>query len=978
MKEPYISPTEWDAKLREAGFAGVESVVLDGEAPHHLNANMIARPATETVYPKALTLLIDAGGPGPLAQATQNLLESHGCRVDRCMWGKQVVPPDQDIISFIDVERHTGPLLCAIGGDDLAQFLKLVDSVPQSVILWLTKAAQINCQDPHQAQILGMARTIRAELAVDIATMELEHPGEKAALAVVDVMGNLMAQTARQRAAAGDEDIDVDMEYAWVDGAVHLSRFHWFPVTKALADASRPSGAEAKRLVVGQRGILESLHWRGQGFKELGPMEVRVQMTTIGMNFRELVLALGVITESAEEPDGSINAFGFEGTGRVAEVGTAVQHLQVGDRVMTLGSRTPGFATRIQQHADNCIRIPPGLGDDEAASMPAAYFTVLHCLVDKANLRREQSVLVHSAAGGVGIAAIHVARWLGAEIYATAGSEAKADFLVRELGVARERIFSSRDASFADIIMQTTAGVGVDVVLNSLAGELLHASWRCVGPNGIMVEIGKRDVFGHGQLAMVHFQDNRTFTCVDASKLMQHPPTARRLLRQMVQLYEKGCISPIRPLSIFDAANVGEAYRYMQQGQHVGKVVVKFSETDADLLPIAQSVPDPSFRAEVSYLLVGGTGGLGQAVASWMVQHGARSLIFLSPLAGRSAAHDEFFAELQEAGCAVQCFAGDVADPALVRTAIDQARLPIAGVMQMSMVLRDVGIMDMDVSLWTAAVRPKIEGTWNLHHQLPADLDFFVLFSSMAGLFGYFGQANYSSANTFLDAFVQYRHALGLVASVVDIGPVDDVGFVARTSGSLANIVEHAYLVGEQDFLNVLQLAVTPRLAQKCERQATYCNPKQLGLIPACKLSITDPSNTTIWKRDARMAIYRNISQVATAAGESEASDPVRAFMSSLLADPGKLDDPESPELLTLAIGARVSAFVMKDADQLDTAQTLAAAGVDSLVAIELRNWWKLRLGVDVSVLELLNGGSIRQLGDLAIRHLKAKHCTKS
>lgn len=326
----------------------------------------------------------------------------------------------------------------------------------------------------------------------------------------------------------------------------------------------------------------------------------------------------------------------------------------------------------------------------------------------------------------------------------------------------------------------------------------------------------------------------------------------------------------------------------------------------------------------------------------------------------------------------MQCYNGDVLDPELIRTVVERARQPIAGVFQMAMVLRDVGVMNMDAASWAEAVRPKIGGTWNLHHNLRGNLDFFVLFSSMSGLLGYFGQSNYASANTFLDAFVQYRHAHGQAASVLDIGPMGDVGYLARTSETLSSVTTHLSVLSEQDFLDALQLAVAPQ-PERCsyQQQSSYSNPSQIGMVPRSALSIADPLNTTPWKRDARMAIYRNIEKVSTTTESREGSDTVRAFIGSLVADPSKLEDQASSGLLARAIGVRVFKFLMKDDQDIELSQNLAAIGVDSLVAIELRNWWKQSFGVEVSVLELMNSGSLKQLGELAVGRLGAKYGAK-
>lgn len=480
VDQPYMDPEEWDTRLRAAGFDGTSSVSFDNERAYCVNASMIAQPAIQITYPKRLTLLTVSLELGPLARATKTSLQEQGYELDHCVWRQNAPPPDQDLISFVDIEGNTNPLLQDLGEDDLNFLLQIIEEISQSTLLWLTKPAQIGCIDPYNAQILGFARTVRAELAVDFATMEMEHTGNGAASAVVGVFQKL------HRARNVHSDLDPDMEYAWVDGAIQLSRFHWFQVDKALANTV-PS-PEAKRLVVGKRGMLQSLHWREQTFPASQPGDVRIRTCSIGMNFKSIMGAMGLINFASENiggRSGGVEAWGSESAGYVTAVGSGVKHLKVGDRVMCLGCASPGFATEIQTSALQCVKIPDSLSYEEAATMPVVYFTALYSLVEKANLQSGQSLLIHSAAGGLGIAAIHVARWLGAEIYVTAGTEKKVDFLVTELGVPRERIFNSRDDSFARDIMRVTNGAGVDVVLNSLSGDLLHASWECVAEFGM-------------------------------------------------------------------------------------------------------------------------------------------------------------------------------------------------------------------------------------------------------------------------------------------------------------------------------------------------------------------------------------------------------------------------------------------------------------------------------------------------------------
>lgn len=529
--------------------------------------------------------------------------------------------------------------------------------------------------------------------------------------------------------------------------------------------------------------------------------------------------------------------------------------------------------------------------------------------------------------------------------------------------------------------MEATDGVGVDLVLNSLSGELLSTSWKCVAPYGAMVEIGKRDMVGRGQLALAPFEDNRTFLGGDLVGLMvTHKSTVARLMKLTLEQYLEGNFKPITPITTFEAENVGEAFRLMQTGSHIGKIVVKFPKDDT--LPSASRAPVPEFRGDVSYLLTGGLGGLGKAVAGWMASYGAKNLMFLSRSAGQTDEDKAFSKELSLMGCSCQFFPCDVADYAAVESAVSQAALPIAGVMHMAMVLADVGILDMTLDSWNTATRPKIQGAWNLHNLLPKEMDFFVLFSSVAGMYGYYGQSNYASANAFLGAFSQHRHSLGLAASVMDIGPVDEIGFLSRTAAARENIAAVSTLLTEQNFLHYLQLAIA-RSSTKYEPPKTwgtlssgYQAPNHIVQTVEPKLPIMDSQNAISWKRDPRMAIYRNIERASTVERTS-AGGQLKQFLSSMFSDPSRLDLKSSADTIAKELGDRVSNFLLKGDEEIDLTSTLSALGVDSLVAIEVRNWWKQSLGIDVSVLELLSGGSIEQLGDFAAKRLKVKYSSK-
>ncbi|KAH8433977.1 Mycolipanoate synthase [Aspergillus melleus] len=965
---PFISPDEWDKRLRLAGFEGCDSVTLDNEQPYTYNANIIAKPIVQDSVAERVTLL-HAAEPSEFASELERLLQNQGVEVDHRKWGEDL-PADQDLISLMDLGER--PLLQDISEDDLTNFLRLVDSLQVSTVLWLSPSAQINPKDPQAAQILGMARTIRSELAMSFATLELEDLQPEAAQAVIDVIETL--QSSRDDIG----ELDPDMEWAWSNGALNTGRFHWVPVEKALCEtADEP---ETKGLTIGTPGLLQTLHWASQPLGEPSAEEASIRMTAVGLNFKDVMIAMGVIPGGDTIKDGS-SPLGLEGTGYVTKVGSEVSNIAVGDRVMLIGCESVGMATVINRPASLCVKIPDQLTDEEAATMPVVYITVLMFLVEKWKLEKGQSILIHSAAGGVGICAMNVAKWIGADIYATVGSEEKAAFLTHEFGVPRDRIFNSRDSSFLDGVMNSTNGVGVDLVLNSLSGELLHTSWKCVAPYGAMAEIGKRDMVGRGKLALDPFEDNRAFIGGDIARLLvTHKSTVARLLQLMVDEYLNGCFKPITPITTFNAEDAEDAFRFMQKGTHIGKVVIKFPEEDT--LPLTATVPQPRFRGDASYLLVGGLGGLGKAIASWMALNGARHLMFLSRSAGKSEEDRVFLNELNTMGCSTQCFACDIADPGAVKHAVDQVSLPIAGVMQMAMVLRDVGVLSMDIDSWHTAVRPKVQGSWNLHECLPKDMDFFVLFSSVGGTFGYYGQSNYASANTFLDSFVQYRQNMGLAASVINIGPVDDVGYVSRTPATRETLIATLEtLLTEQNFLDSLQLTIARSSSRYAPAKipsafAGFQNPSHIVQALDSRIPIMDPQNASMWKRDPRMAIYRNI-QKTSEAERSDGADQLKHFLASMMCDPTKLEQKASADVIAAELAHCVASFLMREEDEVPMSVTLSDVGVDSLVAIEVRNWWRQNLGVDVSVLELMNGGTIEALGGLAAKRLQQKYSSK-
>lgn len=383
---------------------------------------------------------------------------------------------------------------------------------------------------------------------------------------------------------------------------------------------------------------------------------------------------------------------------------------------------------------------------------------------------------------------------------------------------------------------------------------------------------------------------------------------------------------------------------------------------------VAHKITQVDFDNSASYLLVGGLGGLGRAIAIWMVERGARHLVFLSPSAGTRTPHAEIVHELESMGCSVQMIQGSVNDPDDTRKAFAAAiaSAPVKGVFQLSMVLRDQAFSKMTLDEWRSATWPKIQGTWNLHNELAsigANLDFFVLFSSLSGVIGQPGQVNYSSANTFLDAFVDYRTRLGLPVSSINLGSVHDIGFVAENDEIFRKITAMAlHPISEQSLLDALTLAIIVG-KQENQTRSNFVNHRSFVLGLGSTVPINADNNATIWK-DLRMAAYHN--HVDTNAEVAESSDRLKSFLMTAKTDQSVISSPENNTLLATEIGKKLFGFLLKPEEELNTELSLSDLGMDSLVAIEVRAWWRQTFGFDITVLEMLQMGTLNALGKYA------------
>lgn len=681
------------------------------------------------------------------------------------------------------------------------------------------------------------------------------------------------------------------------------------------------------RLEFKAQGSLENLRWRTALLPQPGPGQVTIQVRATGLNFRDLMWVMGLLQDEALENGFAGPSLGMECAGDVLAVGSDVTDLAPGDRVLAF---TPaGFADRVVTDASACARLPESMEYAAAATLPTTFFTVHYAFQHLARLQPGERVLIHGAAGGVGIAAIQIATLMGAEIYVTAGSDRKRDFL-RLLGLTN--IFDSRSLSFVDDVLDATGGQGVDVVLNTLAGEAVNKGLALLKPFGRFLELGKRDFYNDSLVGVRPLRNNVSYFGIDADQILkERPALGAELFRELMANFEKGALAPL-PYTFFPAEAIVDAFRTMQQSRHIGKIVVG---------PPSAPIPATArftLSADATYLVTGGVSGFGLAAAQRLVKLGARNLVLASR---RGAATDEARAALdtlRASGVRVLEGKTDVADRgqlAALLENIQQTMPPLRGVIHAAMVLDDGLARDLTPERMRKVLAPKVMGAWRLH-QLTSGLDFFVLFSSATTVVGNPGQANYVAANFFLESLARLRRASGLPALALAWAAIDDVGYLARHKE--------------------IKQALTARLGRTLtSAEALDAMERQLrGDAPA--VAVFDPDWGTL-RRVLPGINAPRIAHLLHGRGKTDEAEAVNLRQRLL-----ELPPHEALAEINAQLAQAVSTITSIPADQLEPQKNLAEFGMDSLMAVELSLSIEDRFGVNIPNLSLSQGGTMAAL----------------
>lgn len=770
------------------------------------------------------------------------------------------------------------------------------------------------------------------------------HPVQAAMEGLVQVLYN-------EKPAVAPKLIDLDPDFS-VDGQIHL-------LTRELTDEndkedivafrngqrfvkrcdllSNPrsefmfdpfndrKNSHAMDVTVRTPGSLDELAFQTVARNPVGPFDVEMLVEACGVNFRDLLKILGVYPTEVSDS----RLLGDECSGKVLHVGSKVSSVQPGDRVATVGQGC--FKTHLITSEDWLIRLPDAMDTDMAAACLTNFMTVFYALKNKAGIQPGERLLVHSAAGGIGLAAVRMAQMTGAVVYATAGTKFKRD-LLRAFGVSH--VYSSRNLDFAGQILEDTNGQGVDIVLNALAGPFIEKSMNLLNNYGRFLELGKRDIYNQTHISLYPFRKNISYFAVDMAEMMvPGSQLGKQILKELQDLFNHHdmaghCYSP------FPMADAKEAFRHMSKARHIGKVILKpaWGQLRAPVLPEPGNVRIKPGR---SYLIIGGARGLGLVIAKWLAEKGATDLILVNRTGKAYPETKTDIGELQKK-TGVCIYRTDVGDPQQVKDlfkTIGRTHAPLAGVFHGALVLRDKEIQDLTFDDVYSVMAPKAFGGIHLHEETKdLDLDIFLLMGSLASMTGNIGQSNYAAANCILKAIAIMRHRQGLAAQYIDWGAFLETGVVARDKDILGKLDKMGYgSLSNDDFIYYLEKITGNRQViwavpgdgfdKYLDANIAFIAPRMAGIRPR------ERENS----RDVNAVSYDFVS----------------------LSTQDRL-----PSMISFVKGI-ASDFLDLAVDNLRDDDRLTDLGVDSLNGIELLTCFENELGISISATALAQAADI-------------------
>ena len=685
-------------------------------------------------------------------------------------------------------------------------------------------------------------------------------------------------------------------------------------------------------LFVPQKGKLDSLEYREVERRAPEPDEIEIKIHTTALNFKDMLKVYGQIDRKAIENTYLGTTIGMECSGTIVATGENIKHFQVGDPVI---ATVPGcFKSYITVPPTFVVHKPDYLSFNEAP-LYVSYLTTYYGLIDIAKIKEGESILIHNASGGVGLAATQIAKWKKAKIFATAGTEEKRDYL-RSIGI--KHVMNSRDLKFAQTIYDLTDGKGVDIVINAISGEALFQSFSLLASFGRFIEIGKRDITDNSLLPMERFNHNLTFAAIDVDRMFaEKPELARATFQKISHCFAEGHFYAM-PVTVFPANKSKEAFRFFSQSKHIGRVVIQMKNQQ---VPVAKK-ENASIDRNGTYIITGGTRGLGLVIAKWLATKNAGQVVLISR-SGKSSTLQQEVEFIEKTGTKVHVEAMDISDRNAVHNIIEcvnTKEYPLKGIFHGAMVLDDGFIDDLNKERFRYVMQPKVAGAIHLHNATKnIELDFFVCFSSISSVIGNAGQGNYVAANAFLDTFAYYRHSQQLPATTINLGVLSETG-VAMRNEEVRKVLEQSGIRGldNNKFLHGL------------ENILQHSSHAQWGFF-----DVEWHKWAKLNTRVATTTRFRDIVQLAN-------ENPGLEKLSNAMAH---LSQEQHQEHIENIIKKILSKILQLPAAKIDIHQKLSQLGIDSLMTVELKTFIGEETGIELSNVELMGATTVAELSKL-------------
>ncbi|KAI9040232.1 putative polyketide synthase [Aspergillus affinis] len=948
---PCLRAAEWNDRLQNSGFSGVD---LDIPGQEHEKCRW-----SSLLVSTAISLANGEARPENDLVVVRNPSSSYQndiAKVIASKWSTSIFTLDE--ISNIHISSSTNVVflvelrelfLEGISETDFDLLHAVLLKVQNAI--WITEPT-VKTHIPALGLIDGLSRVISSE--------DSSHKFVTLALDGSETQEQFLDLLSRVTLSIQNDPIEaMESAYSSNKGILQIPRLSENDLMNDQVSSMLAPHVQDERQVgpdlqaslhMGSPGAFQTLEFLEDDTESLAPREnqVVVNVHAIGLTRQDYLSAMGGIDRWA---------MGTECAGVVQKAGTNTAY-QPGDRVCVIGE---GLArTSVCVNADAVAPMTPGMGFSEAASLPTSLWLAFYSLHKLASLEEGEWVLIHEATSSVGQILIQMAMKRGAHILATVSSAAKRQLLYDTFNLSPDSVFVSGDASICQRVQSVTHKSGIDVVVGSLTSWGGPDLSGCLAAYARIIDIGISSSSAPNLWKPRQRAVNISRASVNLVELLQHKPAiVYRTFQQAVKLWFENHVT-MKPsvLHVFPADDIESAFRRMQERELTGKSIIELKQ-GMNIKVKTRTRPNYQFSSRSTYVISGGLGGLGRTLARWMVSRGARHLILLSRSGPRNSEAYKLIHELEEQGATVatpQVDVGNLSKLKQVLAELSSSMPPIRGCIQGTMVLRDKLFQNMTYEDWKISIAAKADVSWNLHLTMPTDLDFFVLVSSVSGVVGSRGQANYAAGNTFQDALAHYRISQGLKAVTIDMGVMLNDGVAAENSSLLNSLRRFGHLmeIKQEEVLALFDYYCNPQLPLLSHDYAQPVIGLEMPSVIAAKgVELHHSIRRPMFSHLFRMALDSNSSVVNDGADKGSIDRP--AALRSASAE-------EAVSMITEWIVLQVAHILGMSETDIETDRPLHAHGIDSLVAVDMKNWFLNELGAKVTVFDIMGNTAIQEI----------------